>query len=145
MNDKDRKYRQNGYQDSPRGERPSRERGPRPRNETYGPKPLQMPGTRTVSRCAPCGAVLPSAIQGTGQCPKCGAAIHTCMQCAHFNPGSRFQCSEPVTEAIPDKNGRNECTLFGLRATFERDVSPATPSSTPSATARDGFDALFKK
>ena len=139
----ERKYRQQGYQDSG----PKREPGRRPAGaskppETYGPKALNLPPMRTISRCAACGAVLSSAAPGADACPGCGASLHACTQCAHFDPGSRFQCSRPVAAAVQDKTARNECDLFELRTTVERDVST---SATNTASARSGFDALFKK
>ena len=54
----DRKYRQHGYQDSggDKQQRPSLERPAR--KDTFGPRPMQMPGTHEVSRCAQCGTLL---------------------------------------------------------------------------------------
>ena len=68
----DRKYRQHGYQDS--GEKPQKSfspQGPARKDNTYGPRPVQMPGTHSVSRCAQCGALLTSLSEPLGQCPKC--------------------------------------------------------------------------
>jgi hypothetical protein len=68
--------------------------------------------------------------------------IHACRQCAHFDPGRRFECAEAVTERIADKNGRNQCALFSLRVAVERD---ATPDATRPSDIRRTFDNLFKK
>ena len=95
-----------------------------------------MLAKRTVSRCAACGAVLPIATASLEQCPNCRAAIHACRQCTHFEPSRRFECTEPITEKIADKNARNDCGVFLLRVTVERDASP---------DIRRGFDNLFKK
>ena len=77
------KYRQPGYQDrdwesrkqEPRsdGKQKPAERtsGPPKWDHGLGPKPVNLPGTRAVSRCAQCGTVLDSTA-GIGQCPKCG-------------------------------------------------------------------------
>ena len=64
-----------------------------------GPKPVNMPGTRAVSRCAQCGTVL-QGMPPNGLCPKCGFELHSCKQCAYFDPGSRFECMQPVTKRI---------------------------------------------
>ena len=139
----DQKYRQKGYRDSGSKQEPRRGSGSAPRRpETYGPRPMQPPPSRTISRCAACGAILSASAGGSEACPGCGADLHSCTQCAHFDPGSRFQCSRPIPEAIRDKGARNECELFALRTSVERDVS-AAPRSTGSA--RSDFDALFKK
>ena len=65
----DRKYRQHGYQDSGQSsqKRDDSERLSRPvKKDTFGPRAIQMPGTRTVSRCSQCGTLLAIA-QRTGR------------------------------------------------------------------------------
>jgi hypothetical protein len=101
-----------------------------------------MLGSRTVSRCAACGTVLPAATATLEQCPNCRAAIHACRQCTHFEPGRRFECAQPIPERLSDKSARNECPWFALRVTVERDASP---DSTRPADIRRAFDNLFKK
>ena len=107
-----------------------------------GPKPVNMPGTRAVSRCAQCGTVLQE-IPPTGLCPKCGFELHSCKQCMYFDPGSRFECMQPVTERIAKKDARNECTFYEIRVTREKETS--TPVSQRPTSARQAFDNLFKK
>jgi hypothetical protein len=142
MGDSDRKYRQRGYQESSTGGRSDRDRKPRGPVERLGPKPPQMVPTRTISRCAECGAVLAAAAAPESVCGGCGAAIRACTQCSFFDPGGRFQCSKPIPRAVPDKRARNDCALFELRVTFERDAS-STP--TRAGDPRSSLDALFKK
>ena len=136
------KYRQHGYQD--RGdESKKRESIERPaKKDTFGPRPIQMPGTRSVSRCSQCGSVLQSVSDPIGQCPKCGFELHSCKQCTYFDPSSRFECTQPVVERIADKNVRNECDGFALRVTVERDASPDGPRPDD---VRRSFNNLFKK
>ena len=133
----DRKYRQRGYQSPDAAGGPRRPEPPRPAEAPRG----GMLGRRSVSRCGACGAVLPIATSSLEQCPSCRADIHACCQCAHFDPGKRFQCAEPVPERQADKNAKNDCAAFALRVTVERD---ATPDSTRPADVRRGFDNLFK-
>ncbi|HZE87962.1 MAG TPA: hypothetical protein VE404_00370 [Verrucomicrobiae bacterium] len=141
MVDHDRKYKQKGYQDSGGGGTREKRPASTPRDRSE-PRPVEKPRTRTVSRCTECGAMLASG-GADGVCAGCGVEIHACTQCGFFDPGVRFQCSKPVTEAVADKRGRNECELFELRASFERDISTAAPARPPDA--RKGFDDLFKK
>jgi hypothetical protein len=101
-----------------------------------------MLAKRTVSRCGACGAVLPVATATLEECPNCRAAIRACRQCAHFDTSRRFECEEPIPERIADKNARNNCAVFSLRVTVERDASP---DSTRPGDIRRGFDNLFKK
>jgi predicted RNA-binding Zn-ribbon protein involved in translation (DUF1610 family) len=139
----DRKYRQPGYQDSGRGESKPRDGdAPRPKTESFGPRALNMPGKRTLSRCAQCGTVLQTITEPIGRCPKCGFELHSCKQCTHFDPASRFECRQPVPERVSRKDTLNQCTLFELRATVERETSSSTGRVDD---ARRAFDNLFKK
>src|SRR2546426_321183 len=94
----DRKYRQKGYMDSNK-ERPARE-GPGRRPETFGPRTPNLPGSRSVLRCASCAAVLPTDIDTRGNCPRCGFSLHSCQQCANFDTSARFECTQPIPERI---------------------------------------------
>ena len=149
------KYHQHGYQDRDRQDqdkgKPRRESGeksaPKPsapaKNDySRGPKPVNMPGTRSVSRCAQCGTVLQS-IPPTGLCPKCNFELHSCKQCMYFDPGSRFECMQPIKERIAKKDARNDCTFYEIRVTREKETS--TPASLRPNDARQAFENLFKK
>ncbi len=147
-----RKYGQRGYMDSdddrrrqgPR--RPKRERRPGPRGRGLG-KP-----TATVFRCAPCGekqldgADYLSPISGTGvsldaECWKCGADLHTCTNCRHFDTSVPGECRAGAPEYVASKARRTTCDLFEPKATqeFAENLGGDTPSD-----AKTAFDALFK-
>lgn len=135
------KYRQRGYRDSERQERGKKE-PPRPKEETFGPRQIRMPGQRTVSRCAQCGTVLPPAVDPSGPCPKCGFELHSCKQCAHFDTAARFECTQPIKARIPKKDARNNCEFYELRVTVESETSP---DARRPIDARQAFENLFKK
>ena len=149
------KYRQPGYQDSdrePRRQEPirkppeERKSGPPRWDHALGPRPVNLPGTRAVSRCAQCGTVLggmPVDMPRDEKCPKCGFELHSCKQCMYFDPGSRFECMQPVKERVAKKDVRNECASFEIRVTREKETS--TPASQRPRDARAAFDNLFKK
>ena len=147
------KYRQPGYQDNDREPRrqettrkapPERKSGPPRWDHGLGPRPVNLPGTRAVSRCAQCGTVLQgTASSGEGQCPKCAFELHSCKQCTYFDPGSRFECMQPIKERIAKKDARNDCTLYEIRVTREKETS--TPASLKPNDARAAFENLFKK
>ena len=147
------KYRQPGYQDHDRAERrpdapkkapQERKSGPPRWDHALGPKPVNLPGTRAVSRCSQCGTVLQGAASsGEGQCPKCTFELHSCKQCTYFDPGSRFECMQPIKERIAKKDARNDCTLYEIRVTREKETS--TPASLRPNDARAAFENLFKK
>jgi DNA-directed RNA polymerase subunit RPC12/RpoP len=163
----DRKYRQQGYQDttrdrpagsSPPGPRPEREPGAPAgarRISSEGAKNPRMMGYREVARCARCGTLMDArALSGTA-CPKCQQHLRSCVQCAHFDPSARFECSRPLSTRVSPKDLTNECALFEARTSLERETSTSAPpassggSSTQgagahSSTARKAFDDLFK-
>ncbi|MFZ0735094.1 MAG: hypothetical protein WAM79_22445 [Candidatus Sulfotelmatobacter sp.] len=142
------KYRQPGYQNRDREDERKGAGQPRSggvaakRDNTFGPRPVNMPGTRAVSRCSQCGTILQNT-SGEGTCPKCGFELHSCKQCSYFDPGSRFECMQPVKERIAKKDARNDCSLYEIRVTREKETS--TPASVRPNDARAAFENLFKK
>jgi hypothetical protein len=134
----DRKYRQRGYQDSGR-DRPDKKAAPK-REEAIGPRTPAMPGKRSVARCAGCGTVLTAGFDPQDKCLRCGFELHSCKQCAHFDPASRFECTQPIPERIPKKDARNDCPFYATRVTVERETSTSRPFD-----ARAAFENLFKK
>ena len=159
--DDDRKYKQRGYMDSDR-DREGRDRRPAERPKPSGPRPpIDVTGPRlprllqnvVAARCFNCSTTLPQDVDWKGKCPKCGADLHCCKQCAHFEPSTRFQCLKPIPQRIPVKDQANQCELFSPRVTVARDaapvnnnnsVAPVQPPRSPN-DARAAFDSLFKK
>jgi predicted RNA-binding Zn-ribbon protein involved in translation (DUF1610 family) len=115
---------------------------PKDKEMTFGPRTIQMAPTRNLSRCAQCGVVLSSLVDPAGACPKCGAALHACKQCPHFDPGSRFECRQPVTVRVANKVNANDCRFFSLSTRVERETSSSPLSSDD---ARRAFENLFRK
>jgi predicted RNA-binding Zn-ribbon protein involved in translation (DUF1610 family) len=137
----DRKYRQRGYQDEKGSDRPkSAPRPAGPREPRLGPKTPNMPGFHEVVRCSQCGNPIGASDQSTEpSCKRCGAELHSCAQCVHFDGSARFECTQPVTARISPKDTRNTCEYFGPRVTVERQTGSAAPTD-----ARSAFDDLFK-
>src|SRR5215510_11172884 len=135
----DRKYKQRGYQQEEREQRPHPPS--QPRGDLRAPK---MPAFREVTRCALCGTQVNIDVGGIAvdaQCPKCHSDLHACKNCVSFDPGARFQCRKPITERIPRKDERNNCELFEPRKTIERETTAASQSQRDPKSA---FDKLFK-
>ena len=163
----DRRYKQRGYMDSGReysnnnGERREerpKPQGPRPPIDVTGPRLPRMVQAVTAARCFNCATALGEGVDFNATCPKCGAALHCCKQCAHFEPSTRFQCLKPIPVRIPVKDQANECSLFRPRLTVARDVvqggqapgpnvqMPANVQEPRNANdARTAFDNLFRK
>jgi predicted RNA-binding Zn-ribbon protein involved in translation (DUF1610 family) len=153
----DRKYRQPGYQDHGEQKQENRQQAPRAnKDNTFGPRAIQMPNARTVSRCTQCGVVL-RAVDQTGVCPQCGFELHSCKQCVYFDPSANFECRQPVTERVARKDQKNVCTLYSIKTAVERETTtpnagiarrPAPSVSSPPSAASDArraFENLFKK
>jgi len=158
--DSDRKYRQPGYMDSDRDNRPHHEgpkpQGPRPPVDVTGPRLPRLVQHVAAARCFNCATALAPDTSFSGNCPKCGAELHCCKQCSHFEPSTRFQCLKPIPARIAAKDKRNECSLFAPRVTVAREGTEANSSPTPvidagppaptnSEDARNAFDKLFRK
>ncbi len=149
----ERKYRQRGYMDSGKPEKKKeRPAEGRTSQERIGPRTPRMVGSVTRARCANCGNVLLPGFDASGQCPRCGLELHSCKQCRHFDTSARFECTQPIPERIPKKDGRNDCTFLEFRMTIEKDTLPTSPSPSTAGTsavrpsaARKAFDDLFKK
>jgi predicted RNA-binding Zn-ribbon protein involved in translation (DUF1610 family) len=138
------KYRQRGYQDKreetakqPQADKPAR------KDNTFGPRAIQMPGRRVVSRCSQCGTQLQEQNDPAATCPKCGFELHSCKQCTHFDTSSRFDCTEPITQRIFPKDKRNECTFYSMRVSVEKETT--SPAAAKPMDARQAFENLFKK
>jgi hypothetical protein len=140
----ERKYRQRGYQDDDRARRPAEKPtgppGPKPRGDRpEGPKTPNLMPTRQVVRCSRCGGEIATPYGANVRCSKCGVDVHTCTQCAYFDPGARFQCMQAVPERIAPKDAKNSCALWEPRTTIERETH-----SVAVGSARQAFDDLFK-
>jgi hypothetical protein len=75
-------------------------------------------------------------MQRRDTCTHCGADLHCCKNCEHWDPGAHNQCKEHVTEYIPDRDAANYCTFF----TF-RNGQPADDDAQLKAKAK--LSALF--
>jgi hypothetical protein len=163
--DSDRKYRQHGYYDNSstasngngsNGASRPKPSGPRPPLDVTGPRLPRLVQAVTASRCYNCSTTLLPGTMFDGPCPKCGAQLHCCKQCSHFEPSTRFQCMKPIPVRIPVKDQQNDCATFSPRVTVAREASStqiaggtrAAGLNTPprnASDARDAFDKLFKK
>lgn len=95
-------------------------------------------GYREVLKCARCGERLATPVALEATCPKCHVALHSCLQCASFDPGSRFECQQTIPARISPKDAANRCTHYEAKVTIEKETSSAGPPSV-----RKAFDDLF--
>ena len=145
------KYRHRGYQDDDY----RRERESRPKREKRGPREITTREATVIMRCWECGHQQ-SADEGVNQlsaCSHCDADLHCCRNCLQFDPGTRFECRQPIEKAFRDKTVRNNCETFEPRPVLDatgrragRGSGNGEASETPrsSNTPKDAFDNLFK-
>ncbi|MCU0934137.1 MAG: hypothetical protein MUE86_06825 [Thiobacillaceae bacterium] len=89
--------------------------------------------------CWKCGADLDGLPQPLGrraECLACGAELHVCRQCRHYDPGKAKQCRELAADEVREKTRANFCEWFQAGA-----GAPAT--STRTSGGRATLDALF--
>jgi hypothetical protein len=146
----ERKYRQRGYQDEPKGPRPGGPAGPRPPvqkapgrqlQDPSGPKTPNLMASHEVFRCARCGNKLAVPVEADARCARCGVGVHSCINCVSFDTSARWECSQQaLTARVTPKDERNTCTFFEPRTTVERET---TTKAAPNS-ARQAFEDLFR-
>ncbi len=146
----DRKYRSKGYQDGARtggtggsggggggffSDRPARLEGaPRGRGADRH--------RDEVFRCKACGEKNDPEVTAAAVCRKCGAALHACSQCRHFDGAARWQCRQEIPAPIAAKSKANDCALYA--PVVSMDLTGTKAADTPDG-ARSAFDKLFGK
>lgn len=144
------KYRQKGYRDDEwRDQNQQKSRAERPpdlgnREQVRSLRHAVDREVTLVVRCGRCGHQLPaSAVSITEEttCSNCQTPLHSCRHCAHFDPGSRWECRVPIEARLADKWAANSCGHFK-----PVQVLDATGRRADSAVdARSAFENLFKK
>jgi hypothetical protein len=91
--------------------------------------------------CHKCKGVLVFEVkmQRADTCSHCGADLHSCRNCEHWDAGAYNQCKEQIAEYIPDREAANRCTFFTFRSGEPADTSKQV------AASRAKLEALFKK
>ncbi|WP_460056478.1 hypothetical protein [Spirochaeta dissipatitropha] len=77
-------------------------------------------------------------------CANCGADLHVCLNCRHYDPAAAYQCRESVDREITDKDRGNFCDFFQLPLPGEsvRGISPGK-SNDKADDARKKLSSLF--
>lgn len=75
------------------------------------------------------------------RCAGCGSDLHTCTNCAQFDPSAPRECRVPDVERVAKKDKANSCPSFSPR--LRQEHAPEQPSRAPD-DPRAAFDALFK-
>ena len=64
--------------------------------------------------CRACGAKtgVGEIIGRRDTCDRCGADLHSCIQCRHYDTSYSNDCREPQAELVTDKEKANFCDYF---------------------------------
>lgn len=137
----DRKYRQSGYKDDGAVGGSERSHPRRPAREGPRGRGLGAP-TKSVLKCARCGAHVDSVPSPEDACRDCGSDLHTCTNCRHFDSSAPNECRQAIEVRVAAKAKENDCDLFAPKL-----VQEFAGDSAPGGTKRDAkaaFDDLFK-
>jgi hypothetical protein len=141
----DRKYRQRGYQDDPRERERQAPKSQGPHERPEGPRTPNLMASHEVFRCSQCGHPQKLTVTDDARCERCSVALHSCVQCVSFDPGSALECMQAaaglVKVRVAPKDEQNTCPHFAPRTTIERQTS--TPSAARPNSAKQAFDDLF--
>lgn len=132
-----RKYRQRGYQDDEVEPRPGRPGGARGNRDGPRGRGLGSP-SESVFKCARCGQRSVLDVEVGSVCRGCGAALHSCKNCRHFDSAAVNECRAGVDKRIAGKAEANECGLFERRL-----VRGFADDSEGRVDPKAAFDALF--
>jgi peptide subunit release factor 1 (eRF1) len=71
-------------------------------------------------------------------CPKCGADVHVCRNCQHYDRNAYNECREPSADVVQVKDRANFCDYFVPGA-------GGPTASDPKKDLMAAAEALFKK
>ena len=74
-------------------------------------------------------------------CSRCGADLHSCVNCRFYEPGAHYDCHETIDESVQDKERANFCGYFSARTGFSPDAD--SRADKKAREARSAFDRLF--
>lgn len=93
--------------------------------------------------CWKCGAslkALPLPLGRRAECLACGAELHVCRLCRHYDTGKAKQCRELAADEVKNKTRANFCDWFQPKGgAYETKAANAAGA----ATAANPLDALF--
>ena len=93
-----------------------------------------------MKACHACGADIgnPERIGRRDSCLRCGADLHSCLNCRFYSPGHHNDCFETQAEPVADKARGNFCDYFAFR-------EGARAAHGRAGNTRAQLDALFGK
>ncbi len=71
------------------------------------------------------------------ECEKCGADLHVCRNCRHYDSKIYNACREPQADRVQEKDRSNFCDFF--------EVGENTGGISERDRLREAAEALFRK
>ena len=94
-----------------------------------------------VVRCHGCGTSgrFEDVVPRRAECDRCGASLHCCRNCQHYDPSVYNECRETSAERVVEKEASNFCDYF-------TPVSAAAGApDAADASGREALEKLFRK
>lgn len=99
--------------------------------------------------CFQCGEglVFPDRVGLRDECNRCGADVHTCRNCEHYDEKMYNSCRESQAEKVAEKDRSNRCEHFSLlqkKVTLAPDGKQIDKHLSQKDKLRAQAEALFK-
>ncbi|MCK5196928.1 MAG: hypothetical protein KAR21_01170 [Spirochaetales bacterium] len=91
-----------------------------------------------MGNCYNCGEIFELRVYRNTECPSCGKDAKVCLNCRFYSPGSHWDCSENIREAVREKDRANFCDFFELGSNYK-----GPSGSNKEDDAKKAFDSLF--
>jgi hypothetical protein len=102
-----------------------------------------------MKTCFKCGATVEiEKVSRRDECPRCGADLRVCLNCAFYADSKANACTEPQAEPVKEKDRANYCDFFLFKeaAGGPRASAPAAgQAKSGKAEAEKRWSELFKK
>lgn len=77
----------------------------------------------------------------TEDCPHCGADVHVCRNCKHYDQSAYNECRENQADRVLDKERSNFCDYFSFRS----GKPGVNEGKAQKDAAMKALDELFQK
>ncbi len=91
-----------------------------------------------MGNCYNCGSEFEVKVYRNTECSSCGKDAKVCLNCRFYSPGSHWDCSESIREAVREKDRANFCDFFELASNFT-----GKSGKNKEDEAKNAFNSLF--
>ncbi len=91
-----------------------------------------------MGNCYNCGKEFEVKVYRNTECSSCGKDAKVCLNCRFYSPGSHWDCSESIREAVREKDRANFCDFFELASNFT-----GNSGKNKEDKAKNAFNSLF--